>query len=712
MQYYREPVSLTCPAGSIAEGEPDCFDGYIDNFNGGCNSTPNIFSLLPNGCNQTICGKSGLYNTGSNRDTDWYQFTTTDSTEIYVEGIAEFDLQIGIIDGNAGCPVGSFLTYTSSLEGQTGSFSYVIGPGTWWIWAGPASFSGWVCGSDYILTIKTIEDVPAPVATENPACGLSTTLVPIADNGSTSYYWQGTTCGTSLTNPANVDYTVGATGTYFVNGYNSAVGCWSDACNSSYVYLVGGSVNAVANGQDLADTVCVGDIVNFDALTTGIFDSIEFRWTLSSTVLRDWDTASLYVENSIVEGMYKVEADAQSVGGKTLILHAEDGDDFGWQAMLTADGRCGQVDVFDATYATPTFAYLMEYETIITWTDYPYYEAIVVGDMLADLVDTGKNVVLVAFGNLAGGSGWGLLGRFLADGYCPQVQSDLYTSSATTIGTILQPAHPIMAGVSSITTDYTISSSAYNTGGVGIFDWANGSIGAAEKDFPSTGKTIVLNMWGGAVTGDADLLLANTAAYLHSVGFACSFEDSVYVLVNDVPGAAGSVTGASIVCEGSGAIPYSISSIVDADTYNWIYSGTGASINGTGTNVTMDFPNGSTSGSLTVYGTNECGDGASSFIAITVDPCTGIEENSVAQVNVVPNPNTGLFSIELSTVLSGAFNFKIYNELGQLVMDDVKNLVAGTNRIDIDMLNQPNGAYFLKIMQDDVEVVKAFLIQR
>ncbi|MHC4826430.1 MAG: hypothetical protein ACYTEY_07730, partial [Planctomycetota bacterium] len=60
-----------CPGGITPEEEPNC--GLPeDSFNGGCNSTPNVFS--PIACGQTYAGTAaGLDGT---RDTDWYEINT------------------------------------------------------------------------------------------------------------------------------------------------------------------------------------------------------------------------------------------------------------------------------------------------------------------------------------------------------------------------------------------------------------------------------------------------------------------------------------------------------------------------------------------------------------------------------------------------------------------------------------------------------------
>ena len=80
--------------------------------------------------------------------------------------------------------------------------------------------------------------------------------------------------------------------------------------------------------------------------------------------------------------------------------------------------------------------------------------------------------------------------------------------------------------------------------------------------------------------------------------------------VNPLPGDAGSITGASSVCQGATGVAYSVPPITDATGYVWTLS-SGASIaGGSGTNsITVNFSSSASSGYITVYGTNACGDG-------------------------------------------------------------------------------------------------------
>jgi len=75
----------------------------------------------------------------------------------------------------------------------------------------------------------------------------------------------------------------------------------------------------------------------------------------------------------------------------------------------------------------------------------------------------------------------------------------------------------------------------------------------------------------------------------------------------------------SPVCQGSSGYFYAVPN-VSGVTYNWSYSGTGASINGTGNSVTLDFNLSATSGTLSVTATNSCGTSPATTVDIVVTP--------------------------------------------------------------------------------------------
>lgn len=72
------------------------------------------------------------------------------------------------------------------------------------------------------------------------------------------------------------------------------------------------------------------------------------------------------------------------------------------------------------------------------------------------------------------------------------------------------------------------------------------------------------------------------------------------------------ISGPSEICIPEDGINYSVPEIADATSYTWNYSGNGADISNNGTLASIEFSENATSGNLTVYCSNECGDSESS----------------------------------------------------------------------------------------------------
>ena len=149
--YECVPCILECPPGATLEGEP-C-PNIPDNFNGGCNSTPNIFSTIT--CGETVCGTSeaGQFTPG-NRDTDWYQYVSTEPFIFTWTVTAEFNVLSFVIDGTGGCGAYTILAQATAVECQPATIvTNCLPAGTYWFWVGPQVFDGVPCG-DYVATLS------------------------------------------------------------------------------------------------------------------------------------------------------------------------------------------------------------------------------------------------------------------------------------------------------------------------------------------------------------------------------------------------------------------------------------------------------------------------------------------------------------------------------------------------------------------------------
>jgi len=101
------------------------------------------------------------------------------------------------------------------------------------------------------------------------------------------------------------------------------------------------------------------------------------------------------------------------------------------------------------------------------------------------------------------------------------------------------------------------------------------------------------------------------------------------VTVTPLPDTAGMITGQSVICQGTNGIIYSVPMIGNASGYNWNLPA-GATIDaGANTNsITVSFDMTAVSGTITVNGTNSCGNGA-------VGPEFGVTVNPVPPAPVI-----------------------------------------------------------------------------
>ncbi len=191
------------------------------------------------------------------------------------------------------------------------------------------------------------------------------------------------------------------------------------------------------------------------------------------------------------------------------------------------------------------------------------------------------------------------------------------TSSAVvvTVNPIPVPAGAI-AGAASLclngSTTYTVpvitNATSY------VWTLTNGATGTSTTNsinvtFPTAGTSIVTVKGGNAC------------------GVGTSSTLNVSISSSGTTGAAGAITGVPIVCQGGSGYAYSVGAVANATSYIWSYSGTGATINGTGNSVTVNFAANATSGNITVKGTNGCNTGAVSAnypVAVNTPPMATI----------------------------------------------------------------------------------------
>jgi hypothetical protein len=138
-------------------------------------------------------------------------------------------------------------------------------------------------------------------------------------------------------------------------------------------------------------------------------------------------------------------------------------------------------------------------------------------------------------------------------------------------------------------------------------------------------------------------------------------------------------TSNSVICIGGSAI---LTASTTATTYTWNTGATTMSISVSPT-VTSTY-------TVSVSNASACVN--TSTVMVTVNACTGINEVIGNSISIYPNPNNGVFTIELNETTQVI----ITNVLGNILLNSTFD--TGTQILDIK--NNVNGIYFLQLNQN------------
>lgn len=142
------------------------------------------------------------------------------------------------------------------------------------------------------------------------------------------------------------------------------------------------------------------------------------------------------------------------------------------------------------------------------------------------------------------------------------------------------------------------------------------------------------------------------------------------VTVNPLPDAASLITGAASVCQGQNGASYFVNPIANASSYVWT-SPAGSTGTVTTNNFSVNYSPSATSGNVTVYGSNACGFGGSSTIAVTVNPLPSAPVFSGStNVTLCPLPDSLLFTVPVATNAT-SYNWQLPS--GSYVSGSVSN---------------------------------------
>ncbi len=165
--------------------------------------------------------------------------------------------------------------------------------------------------------------------------------------------------------------------------------------------------------------------------------------------------------------------------GSLRILVAFNNDEYSeFRAALAAKPGVAVVDSFDTSAGTPSPESLATYDVAVSLGDSAYHDQALWGNRLADRIDAGGVVIQYAYDNWDSSTAHPT-GRFESGGYAPFIPGP-DDADPTSLGTILVPGSPLLAGVPSFTTsDNTTPTVA--TGATLLAKWADDRNAIATK---------------------------------------------------------------------------------------------------------------------------------------------------------------------------------------------------------------------------------------
>ena len=186
------------------------------------------------------------------------------------------------------------------------------------------------------------------------------------------------------------------------------------------------------------------------------------------------------------------------------------------------------------------------------------------------------------------------------------------------------------------------STSSYNTTGAAnanTYAWSISPSSAGTISGTSTSATVT---WAASFTGTASIGVVGS----NSCGMGAN-ANPLTVNISAAPSAAGTISGNTTLCVNPANSTYSIASIPNASTYSWNLTPSSAgTINGNGNSITIDWNNSYVGqASLTVYGSNSCGNGTSSTpLTIDVLQGPGVPGTPTGTTTVCSNSGTSTYT--------------------------------------------------------------------
>ncbi|HRZ76856.1 MAG TPA: T9SS type A sorting domain-containing protein, partial [Bacteroidales bacterium] len=109
--------------------------------------------------------------------------------------------------------------------------------------------------------------------------------------------------------------------------------------------------------------------------------------------------------------------------------------------------------------------------------------------------------------------------------------------------------------------------------------------------------------------------------------------------------------------------------------------------------------------------TSNLGCQASDAVQVTFDPCVGLPETWVTELEVYPNPNQGRFDIRLTTPYPSHSQLWLTNALGEMVWNTGIEGPQSAQAYSVSLPALPAGVYFLRYSSGESTLTRKVVIQ-
>ena len=110
-----------------------------------------------------------------------------------------------------------------------------------------------------------------------------------------------------------------------------------------------------------------------------------------------------------------------------------------------------------------------------------------------------------------------------------------------------------------------------------------------------------------------------------------------------------------------------------------------------------------------VYSSVRCTEPDSTIACVELTTGVNSLQNSVSNLQIYPNPNTGTFTVS-GTNFSDDVRIEIFNEMGQVVYNEDVKTKSGILNQQIALEGHPAEAYMLIIRTENENIIKRIII--